>query len=112
MSSKIIFDCPEILGESLIDLTEATKYLFPVKCSRATIERWVRRGSRGIRLETVLIANRRYTSKQAVQRFLANQQYTEPEKAEVVSTQSNMSQKAINEALQRYDLPAPLESQN
>ena len=112
MSSKMIFDCPEILGESLINLTEATKHLFPVKCSRATIERWVRRGSRGVRLETVLIANRRYTSKQALQRFLANQQYTEPEKAELASTQSNMPQKAINEALHRYNLSPPLESQN
>ncbi len=35
-----------------------------------TIARWARRGCRGIRLETVVIGGRRYSSLEAVERFV------------------------------------------
>lgn len=108
--SQQIFDCPEILGESLIDLTEATTRL-PIKCSRATIERWVRCGVRGVRLETVLIGHRRFTSTEAIRRFLIGQQHTVPETATSEAKKSSMSKSAIAAASKRLGLPEPLQKQ-
>jgi hypothetical protein len=36
----------------------------------ATVWRWVQSGCRGVKLETVLIGGRRYTSKEALERFI------------------------------------------
>ena len=84
MSSNQIYDCPKLLEESpLLDLVQAMKS-FPIKCSRATIVRWIRRGTRGTRLETIQIGNRRFTTAGAIERFLVGQQLTEPEKVESV----------------------------
>ena len=110
MASKMIFDQPALLEEvPLVDLTQATK-LFPVKCSRATIERWVRRGVRGVQLETVLVGNRRFTSELAVHRFLLGQQHIEPEYAWTESRRGNISKKDIEEASRKYGLPEPQEA--
>ncbi len=37
---------------------------------RDTIARWARQGCRGVRLETVLLGGRRYSSLEAVERFI------------------------------------------
>lgn len=55
--------------ENLISLREAAR-LFPRPPSLATLWRWVYRGVRGIRLDSVVCGGRRYTSAEAVQRFL------------------------------------------
>jgi hypothetical protein len=47
--------------------------------SPATSYRWALRGLRGIRLETVMIGGRRYTSREAVARFFAR--LSEPQAA-------------------------------
>lgn len=39
--------------------------------SIATVRRWRIRGVRGVKLETLLVGGRRYTSEEALQRFLA-----------------------------------------
>ena len=39
------------------------------KINQATIWRWLQRGCRGVKLETVLIGGQRYTSLEALQRF-------------------------------------------
>ena len=101
MASKIIFDHPVLLEESLIDLAEATK-CFPIKISRASLERYIRRGKRGTQLETVLLANKRLTSREAVARFVRNQLQTEPEKAEPQIVRK--SKKEIDEAAKRFGL--------
>ena len=113
MSSKQVFDCPELLGEApLLNLNQATN-CFPVKCSRATLERWIRQGTRGVQLETIVVGNRRFTTEQAIQRFLLNQQQTESEKVTSMPTHRSMSSKAIAERSQKYGLPEPQEpSQN
>ena len=113
MTSKQIFDCLRLLDEEpLLDLTQATK-CFPVKCSRATLERWIRQGVRGgIRLETIQIGNRRFTSELAIQRFLISQQNTEPEESRLPPKHGSMTKDEINTALRRHNLPNPLESQN
>lgn len=54
-----------ISDEEFIDLTTAT-HSFPIRMSRKTIERLVRDN----KLESIKIAGRRYTSKEAIARFL------------------------------------------
>jgi len=70
--SAMIANSPHIINESLVQLADACNY-FPVKCSRQTLERWMRRGCRGVLLESVTIGSRRFTSKEAITRFLSGQ---------------------------------------
>ena len=58
-----------ILSETLVRLSEAPQ-LIPSRPSPRTVWRWVLRGSRGRRLETVLIGGSRFTSREAIERFL------------------------------------------
>ena len=60
----------DFLTENTISLREAAR-LFPRRPSTATIWRWVYSGVRGIRLESLVCGGRRYTSAEAVRRFLA-----------------------------------------
>ena len=113
MASKQIFDHPELLSEDapLFDLTEATKR-FPTKCCRSTIERFVRRGSRGVTLATVMVGGRRYTTENAIHAFLVGQQHTEPDHAQFESKQGNLSKKKVEEASRKFGLPEPPKSGN
>jgi hypothetical protein len=58
------------LDETLISLTEASKRL-PGRPHVSTLWRWNERGVRGVRLETLVVAGRRYTSSEALERFVA-----------------------------------------
>ena len=60
----------DLMTEDLRTLIEATKSL-PHAPHVSTIHRWRLRGIRGIRLETVLIGGRRFTSREALARFAA-----------------------------------------
>ena len=114
MTSRQIFDHPHLLDElPLLNLTKATKR-FPVPTSKATVERWIRSGVRGVQLETVLVGNRRYTTDMAIQRFLIGQQSTAPENARRESKQGSMSKRELDEASRKFGLPKPLQepSQN
>lgn len=104
MASKIIFDIQALLDETLVPLTEACKY-FPVKCSRASIERWVRKGSREVTLETILLGGRRYTSREAIKRFVHAQLQTEAERP--APKRGSMTKKDIEAAARRFKLPEP-----
>ncbi len=59
----------DINSENLVTINEATKTL-PSRPHIATGWRWVYRGCKGIKLETVCIGGRRYTSEEALQRFI------------------------------------------
>jgi hypothetical protein len=109
MASKLIFDYPELLekGEPLLDLTKAAKKI-PTNPSRASIERWVRRGVRNVQLKTVMVGGRRYTTETAIREFLVGQQYTEPEYARTETNRGNFSQKQSDEKAKRFGLPEPL----
>lgn len=110
MPSKAILDSPKLLGEKLISLTEAC-HCFPVRCSRPAIERWVRRGSRGVVLESVLVCGRRMTSREAIDRFIRGQLQTEADRP--APKQGGMSRKELNAKARGYGLPEPQEpSQN
>jgi hypothetical protein len=56
--------------ETLVALCQAGK-LLPGRPHVSTLYRWHLRGIRGIRLETILIGGRRYTSQEALERFFA-----------------------------------------
>lgn len=58
------------LRETLLTLTQAAATL-PNKPHASTIHRWRLNGVRGIRLETIMVGGRRYTSREALERFSA-----------------------------------------
>jgi hypothetical protein len=112
MASKQIIDHPEILddGALLLNLTEAAKHI-PTRPSRSTVERFVRRGSRGVKLATVMVGGRRYTTATAIRQFFFFLQHTEPEPAQTESRRGSLSKKDIAEACKKYKLPEPLPRQ-
>jgi hypothetical protein len=55
--------------ERLLSMTEASK-LLPGRPNVATLWRWRTTGCRGIKLESMLSGGRRYTSVEALRRFL------------------------------------------
>lgn len=57
-------------SEQLLSMTAAAK-LLPGRPNVATLWRWRTSGCRGHRLETILFGGRRYTSREAIARFLA-----------------------------------------
>ena len=59
----------DIQTDTLLQISDVSKHL-PGKIHVASIWRWVNRGVRGVKLETVLIGGRRYTSAEALQRFI------------------------------------------
>ncbi|NLX98218.1 MAG: DUF1580 domain-containing protein [Rhodopirellula sp.] len=61
---------PVHLGEQLLALGQAMHEL-PNRPSPSTAWRWYRKGIRGVRLETVVVGGRRYTSREALDRFLS-----------------------------------------
>ena len=61
---------PISFGETIITLAEASRRL-PGRPSLSSLWRWHRRGVRNIRLETLVVAGRRFTSIEALERFSA-----------------------------------------
>lgn len=60
----------DIHNEQLCLLTEASDSI-PSRPSYCTLMRWKREGLRGIRLETLQVGGRIFTSDQAINRFIA-----------------------------------------
>lgn len=58
-----------IASETLLTIPEAAREIPPKGVDVATVWRWVLRGTRGRKLESVLIGGRRYTSREALARF-------------------------------------------
>ena len=104
--SKSILDYIELLEESLVSLTEAPKYFPGGRPSRASLERWVRRGVRGVKLQTVIICGRRYTSREGIDRFIRAQLQVEPQSTRLEPVKS-MSKTELAEATRKYNLPEP-----
>jgi hypothetical protein len=60
----------DINCEKLLHLVEVPKSI-PGRPHISTVIRWWRHGVKGVRLETVVVGGRRYTSFEAVQRFIS-----------------------------------------
>lgn len=63
-------------SEDLLSLREACAAL-PGRPHISTIHRWRLRGVRGVRLETILVGGRRFTSRTAIADFIARASGTE-----------------------------------
>lgn len=55
--------------ETLVPINQAGK-LFPYPVGRTALERWMRHGVRGVCLESLLVGSRRFTSAEAIKRFI------------------------------------------
>ena len=83
-------------NERLIPFNSARE-AFPggKRLSLATVHRWRVQGVRGTKLETILIGGSRYTSAEAIQRFIAAQNPAEsPEPAITGKQRATMAQTA------------------
>ena len=107
MSGISIEESLTLIDEMLIPMSEAGD-AFPVKLSRACLERMIRQGSRGVRLETIFIANRRYTSREAIRRFIERTQNTSPELERPLPLKpATMTAAQLETARKRFNLPKP-----
>ena len=94
MSKKEIQNHPEIFdrGETLIPYHKAHRH-FPHDTSPSSVYRWSTRGistpSGHVHLETAVIGGRRFTSEQAIHRFLLAQQGRQPVAQTSVSVINN-----------------------
>jgi len=98
---------PGLFDETLIPIAEACKQL-PVPVSRSKIERMWRTGVRGVHLETVLIGDRRFTSKEAIRRFLENSQGSQnkhPSEALIKPKRRVMTDEEVEAARDKYNFP-------
>ena len=107
MASKMIMDSPNLLEETLIPMAESCKHFPGKKRSRPAAERYVRKGIRGVVLESILVCGRRYTSLEAIDRFIRGQLQVEAEKARPEPSKSSLSKKEIADKSEKYGLHVP-----
>jgi len=87
-------------NESLITLGEACRAFPPSGVSDATLARWVQKGTRGFKLETIVIGGRRLTSREAIGRFIQSQNPAETPSPAVSPSQRKRQSEAARVALQ------------
>jgi hypothetical protein len=64
-------ESPDLSAEDLLSFGKAVSAIpGRERVSLGTLHRWRLKGVRGVRLETVLIGGQRFTSRQAIERFL------------------------------------------
>ena len=86
----------DVLSEYMVTLTEATRIIPGRPCS-SSIWRWYQHGCRGIKLETAIVGGRRFTSREAIERFV--RRTTEARNGSPInSTPSRRRQAAITAA--------------
>ena len=69
MNDTAIETNADLATEDLVAVNVAGKKFKP-PVSRTSLERWMRTGVRGIRLESIQIGHRRFVSIQAIERFI------------------------------------------
>ena len=86
--------------ETLVSFNDA-RSAFPGdrRVSLATLHRWRQSGVRGNRLETCLIGGLRYTSKEAICRFIGAQNAEEQPAAVITPAQRRRQSEAARQAL-------------
>lgn len=88
----------DIHKESLLSMSQAARSL-PHRPNTSTLWRWHASGVRGIRLETVLVGGQRFTSREALQRFV-EQSTAAAEGSLIPSRTCRQREKAIERAKQ------------
>ena len=96
----------DVEAETLIQFPDArTAFHDDKRHSLASLHRWRLKGIRGVKLETVLICGLRYTSKEAISRFIAAQNADDVPAAPAISpTQRRRQAQAAQRALQEAGL--------
>ena len=93
---------PELASETLVPLSKLGEH-FPVPISRPSIERLWRKGRLGVRLETIFLNGKRYSSVQAIARFIEQTQRTgDDAPAAPVPT---MPKRDLEAGRKKYNLP-------
>ncbi len=88
--------------ESLISINEAPAHI-PTRPHIATCWRWIQRGVRGVKLETVLIGGKRFTSVEAITRFIEATTAAGSGQPVKSSTRSRARQTAIEQAEREWN---------
>jgi hypothetical protein len=89
-----------LFGETLVTLDEASKDFGGIEIPIRTVRKYVYNGINGVKLETVNI-NRRYTSKEAILRFIERKQNPEqPTKPKI----PKMSQAEVAAILKKHGI--------
>lgn len=88
----------DFANEEPIAITQAPSHI-PGRPALSTIWRWLQVGVRGRKLESAMAGGRRFTSKQAILRFLASSDSEQP-RASVSPSQRRRQSDAANKALQ------------
>jgi hypothetical protein len=97
-----IREFPELVKETLVPLGNLDEH-YPVPISRPSAERAWRKGRFGVRLETIFLNGKRYTSIEAISRYINRTQRTGDE---IPSAQTpSMSKRDIVAARKKYNLP-------
>ena len=105
--SQTICESVALLDENLISMKEACES-FPMPVSRSSIEKMIRRGTRGVRLETIFFCNKRYTSREAIRRFIERIQNTdEKPKEQEEHKAKTMSKTDLEAGRKKFNLPVP-----
>lgn len=97
-----IREFPELVDETLVPLSKMSEH-YPVEISRPSAERAWRHGCRGVRLETVYLNGKRYTSVEAISRYVTRTQRTGDESSAVLAP--SMSNCHIVAARKKHNLP-------
>lgn len=90
------------LKEKLLSLNEAAKAI-PGRPHISTVRRWISYGVGGIRLETVQIGGRRYTSIEAIERFIRNRSRSCPDVTEGTPATTMMPDARIRQQERAFD---------
>jgi len=102
-----IVGTPALADETLLPVAKANE-AFPVEVSQKWVETMIHKGTRGIRLESILIGHRRYTSKEAIRRFIVATQGTpKPKTTTHPPLQQRMSEEERKKARKRLGIAEP-----
>jgi hypothetical protein len=91
----------DIQTETVIGIGAGCREFPPNGVAGATMARYIQKGIGGIKLETIKIGGRRYTSKEAIARFIAAQNADEGTAAPAITpAQRRRQSEAARQALQ------------
>lgn len=94
----------DIDRETLIHFPEARSAFPGKRVSLATLHRWRLHGSRGVKLDTVAVGHLRYTSAEAIGRFIRAQNADETPAPQFTATQRQRMANTANRALEAAGL--------
>jgi len=83
----------DVTTETLVEFQQAAgEFPGERRPALATLHRWRQRGVRGVKLETLLVGGRRYTSKEAISRFIERQNAADADPSPVITPQQRRAQ--------------------